>query len=85
MLSTAGADPVAAEPAYRLPSPLISAGQIAAAALRLERRCATAYAALVAATGSGSRTWAVDALVETAASEGAFGGSPEALPGLEPR
>lgn len=85
MLAAAGADPVAAEPAYRLPSPLVTIEQIAAAALRVERRTATGYAGLVAAAGGSTRTWAVEALVETATGEWGFGGTPEALPGLQPR
>jgi hypothetical protein len=59
-----------------------TAAQIAAAALRVERACATTYAALVAATSDAERRWALDALVATAVGEAAFGGSPEALPGL---
>ena len=82
MITAHGADPVAAEPAYRLPSPVDTAAQIAAAALRVERACATTYAALVAATSDAERRWALDALVATAVGEAAFGGSPEALPGL---
>lgn len=82
MLTNGGVEPVAAEPAYRLPSPLDSAAQIAAEALRVERACATTYAALVAATTDAERRWAIDALVATAVGETAFGGAPEALPGL---
>jgi hypothetical protein len=82
VLTTGGADPAAAEPAYRLPSPLDSAAQIAEEGLRVERACATTYAALVAATSGAERRWALDALVSTAVGEAAFGGAPEALPGL---
>lgn len=82
MLTEAGAEPVAAEPAYRLPRRLRTAGQIAREALRVERACATTYAALVAASAGAQRRWAVDALVTTATGETAFGGRPQALPGL---
>ncbi|HEX4473266.1 MAG TPA: DUF4439 domain-containing protein [Nocardioides sp.] len=91
MVVAAGGDPVAAEPAYRLPgsstgsstSPSTpTAAQIQDQALQVERGCATAYAALVAATAGADRRWAVDALVETAVGEAAFGGTPEALPGV---
>jgi hypothetical protein len=82
LITARGAGPVAAEPAYRLPSPLDTADQIAAEALRVERSCATTYAALVAATSEAERRWALDALVTTAVGEDAFGGTPEALPGL---
>jgi hypothetical protein len=84
VIETAGATPVAAEPAYRLPSPLDTAGQIAAEALRVTQACATSYAALVAETTDARRRWAVDALVATAVSEAAFGGHPQSLPGLGP-
>jgi hypothetical protein len=82
MVSSDGETPVAAEPAYRLPTPLTTAAQIAAEALRVERACATTYAALVAVTSDAERRWAIDALVTTAVGEAAFGGRPEALPGL---
>jgi hypothetical protein len=86
MVTAAGGDPVAAEPAYRLPgavrSSVTSAVQIEGQALRVERACATTYAALVAATAGAARRWAVDALVATAVGEAAFGGDPEALPGI---
>ncbi|HEY3479883.1 MAG TPA: DUF4439 domain-containing protein [Nocardioides sp.] len=83
LVRSAGAVPVAAEPAYRLPSRLTTAAQIKAEALRVERGCATTYAALVAATAGADRRWAVEALVATAVGEAAFGGRPEALPGLD--
>ena len=83
MITADGGDPVAPEAAYRVPAPLATGAQIAAEALRLERACVTTYAALVAATADAERRWAVDALISTAVGEAAFGGSPEALPGLE--
>jgi hypothetical protein len=82
LVTAAGGDPVAAEPAYRLPTPLTTARQIEAEALRVERVCAVTYAALVAVTAGVPRRWAVDALVATAVSETAFAGHPEPLPGL---
>ncbi|HET7066055.1 MAG TPA: ferritin-like domain-containing protein [Nocardioides sp.] len=82
LVRAAGGDPVAAEPAYRLPSPLLTALQIEAEALRVERACATTYAALVAETTGGDRRWAVEALIAVALAERSFGGLPEPLPGL---
>lgn len=86
MVTAAGGDPVAAEPAYRLPSSVtgstVTSSRIAAAALRLQRACVTTYAALVAATESADRRWAIEVLATTAVGEAAFGGEPEALPGL---
>jgi Domain of unknown function (DUF4439) len=83
MVRAAGAAPVAAEPAYRLPHPLTTLAQIEAEALRVERACVTTYAALVAATAGTERRFAVDALIATAVGEAAFGGRPQALPGLD--
>jgi hypothetical protein len=83
MIAAAGAQPVPAEPAYTLRRTLGSAAQLAAVALRVERACLTTYGALVAAGAGATRTWAVDALVECAVAELGFGGSPEALPGLD--
>ena len=82
MITAAGADPVAAEPAYRLPSPLDTAEQIAAEALRVQRACVTTYAALVAAGDRGDRRWALEAMTRTALTEADFGGRPQPLPGL---
>jgi len=82
MVIGTGGDPVAAEPAYRLPSPLSTAAQITAEALRVERTCVTTYAALVAASTDDERRWAVEALATTAVGEADFGGHPQALPGL---
>lgn len=82
MVTTAGGEPVSAEPAYRLPRPLTTADQIRAEALRVERACVTTYAALVAASAGPDRRWAVEALVATAVGEAAFGGRAEPLPGL---
>jgi hypothetical protein len=82
VITADGAEPVAAEPAYRLRSPLTSARQIEGEALRVERACTTTYAALVAATTDGERRWAIDALIATAVGQPAFGGRAEALPGM---
>ncbi len=82
LVSAAGGDPVAAEPAYRLPSPLTTTAQIAAEALRVERACVTTYAALVAVSSEAERRWAVGALALTAVAETTFGGPAQALPGL---
>jgi hypothetical protein len=83
MITDAGAQPLPAEPAYALTRRLGTAGQVASAALRVERRCLTTYGALVAASTGASRRWAVGALIETATSELAFGGPPEPLPGID--
>jgi Domain of unknown function (DUF4439) len=82
MIAADGAEPLASEPAYRLPGPLTSTAQIRAEALRVERACTTTYAALVAATAKEDRRWAIDALVATAVGQPTFGGRAEALPGI---
>ncbi|WP_151081737.1 ferritin-like domain-containing protein [Nocardioides cynanchi] len=82
-ITSTGADPVPAEPAYRVSRALTTPTEISAEALRVERACLTSYGVLVAASTGTNRTWAVDALVETATSELGFGGSPEPLPGMD--
>jgi hypothetical protein len=83
VIAAAGALPVAAAPAYRLPEPLDTREQVAAEALRVERSCVTTYAALVAASAGADRRWAVEAMARTAASQIDLGGRPQALPGLQ--
>jgi hypothetical protein len=83
MVTDAGAQPVAAEPAYALTRRLRSAEELSAAALHVERACLTTYGVLVAASTGASRRWAVGAMVETATSELAFGASAEPLPGTD--
>jgi Domain of unknown function (DUF4439) len=82
VIAAVGEIPVAAEPAYRLPPTLSTFEQVAAEALRLQRACVVAYAALVAATAGKDRRWALEAMMQTALTEGDFGGGPTALPGL---
>jgi hypothetical protein len=81
-IAAAGEQPVAAEPAYRLPAALSTQEQISAEALRLQRACVVTYGALVAATAGTTRAWAVEAMTQTALTEADFGGRPQALPGL---
>ena len=83
MVTALGGVPVAAEASYALPARLTTRTQISAEALRTERACLQQYGALVAAAGPGpTRAWAVTALGESALTELAFGGSPQALPGV---
>ena len=78
-----GDQPVAAEAAYDLPSPLTTTGQVTRAALAVERSCATTYAYLVANTAGDQRRWAVEALNEAAVRELTFRGTPETFPGAD--
>jgi hypothetical protein len=82
VVASTGAQPVASEPAYRLPDLLTTPEQIAVEALRVQRGCVETYAALVAAGDGADRRWAVRAMAQTALTEAAFGGRPQALPGL---
>jgi len=76
-----GVDPVAAEPAYELPTPLDTPRQVTAAALDVERACTATYAWLSGQTSGEDRRWAVTALTDTAVRELTFRGSPEIFPG----
>jgi hypothetical protein len=82
LIEDAGREPVAAEPGYDLPADLSTPTAIADRALRLERACAATYAFVVASTTDDVRKWAIDALLDTAVRELAFGGQPQRLPGL---
>ena len=82
MIEADGREPVAAEPGYDLPADLSTSTAVSDRALALERSCAATYAFLVGSTTDAARAWAVDALVDTAVRELAFGGQPQRLPGL---
>ncbi|MCH1868699.1 DUF4439 domain-containing protein [Nocardioides sp. CFH 31398] len=83
-LRDAGAEPVAAEPAYVLPD-VDPGGDVAGAtdATRgVEDRCAATYAYAVAGTTADVRDWAVRALADAALARLRLGGGPQDLPGL---
>lgn len=77
-----GAEPVAAEVSYELPSPARTPAQLVAVALVTEQRCASVYAQTVGSTSRDDRRWAVDALVDTAVRLLGFGGRPDQFPGM---
>lgn len=81
-LRDAGAEPVAAEPAYALPERLAAEAVVLREALALETGCAAAYASLVGHATGELRRWAVEVLVRTAVRELAFRGTPEMFPGV---
>ncbi|KQW53479.1 hypothetical protein ASC77_04135 [Nocardioides sp. Root1257] len=76
-----GADPVAAEAAYDVPTGLDRSPRIARVARETEESCATTYAWLVATTTDEMRRWAVRALNETAVRVLTLRGTPEMFPG----
>lgn len=82
-IAAAGADPVAAEPAYDVPRGLDRPAGVSRAALDTERSCATTYAWLVASTTGADRRWAIGALNDAAVRELGFGGAPETFPGAD--
>lgn len=81
IITTARGTPVAAAVSYELPNPSRTPAQLTAAARVTERRCADVYAAAVASTSRSARGWAVQALVDSAVRELAFGGRPTPFPG----
>ena len=78
-----GVRPVAAAPAYELPNGVSTPAQVVRAALVTERRATQTYSTLVSQTVGDDRSWAVDALDESAVRQLRFGGRPENFPGTQ--
>ncbi|GAA5148351.1 hypothetical protein GCM10023340_22120 [Nocardioides marinquilinus] len=79
-----GGDPVAAAPAYDVTDVDAAADPVRAVrsrALRLERDCGAAYGFVVANAPGERRGAALEALLDSALRELAFGGSPRRYPG----
>jgi hypothetical protein len=86
LIRSEGADPVAAEPGYALPSPVTNEASAAALAVLLEERLGALYADLVgAATSPELREFAVRGVVAATVQALAWGGSAAAFPGLDGR
>jgi hypothetical protein len=81
VISRAGAEPVAAEVSYELPTPLVTAAELNDAALQVERRIARTYGQLVESTADAERRWALVALDDSAVRQLEFRGTPEMFPG----
>ncbi|MDX6302940.1 MAG: hypothetical protein QOF53_4154 [Nocardioidaceae bacterium] len=81
LVRAAGGRPVAAEVSYRVPNAARTVDELDTAALVIERRCASVYAAAVGSTSGADRGWAVDALTDCAVRQLSFGGSPSSFPG----
>jgi Domain of unknown function (DUF4439) len=80
-IAATGATPVSAAAAYTPPAALDTTEGRYAAALALERGCASTYAALVGETTGARRLEAIGLLDDAAARELSFGGAPEDFPG----
>ena len=79
------AEPVAAQISYRVPGgtgDTQTPAELTAAALELEQRSAAVYADMVASTAGTERRWAIGALLDATVRSLAFGGAPEAFPGI---
>jgi hypothetical protein len=82
-LAALGETPAPAAAAYTPPAGLDTTEGRYAAALTLERGCASTYAALVAATTGASRLAAIGYLDDAAVRELSFRGTPEIFPGAD--
>ena len=80
-----GQGAVPAEPVYALPFEVSRPPQARRLAVRVEQRCAAAYAASVAQTTGKRRLYAARALTDCAVRGLAWGAEPEAFPGLPSR
>ena len=83
LLRDAGAEPVGAEPAYKLPIAVDSDSDAKRVGQQVEDRCTVLYAAIVATAQDAPRRFAVTALGEAAVAGLEWGASAVALPGVE--
>jgi rubrerythrin len=82
LLAEQGETPVAAAPAYDVPTRSRDARRLLQVAAATEERCTEVYAQQVAGTSGEERRWAVEALREAAVRLLTLGGSPSVWPGL---
>ena len=82
LVSSKGAEPVAAGVDYEVPGRTTTASQIVDVARTIERRVTLTYGELVANTAGNDRRWAITALDASALREVAFGVAPVDFPGL---
>ncbi len=76
-----GAEPVAAEPGYRVDVASRESEELLRVARLTEDRCAGYYAQLVASSVDGQRSWAIEALTDAAVRLLGLGGAPDPYPG----
>jgi hypothetical protein len=81
-ISATGADPVAADPAYELPGPVVSVDDCRSLARDLEERCAQVYADAVSRSADDDRATAARALTACALRAVSWGARPEPFPGV---
>jgi Domain of unknown function (DUF4439) len=84
VLSSLGAQPVAAAVAYQLPAPVRNAGEAVALAVVLEERIATAYLGLVALSNASIRDFGAVQVQASALRAAAWRGGTVAFPGMTP-
>jgi hypothetical protein len=84
-LTSLGAQPVAAQDAYRLPFPVRNAPAAVSLAAFLEDRVATAYLGLVALDDAGLRAWGAQEVRAAAVRATSWSGHAAAFPGLPSR
>jgi len=77
-----GATPVAAAPAYQLGIEVTGPDSARKLAVRVERRCTTLYARLVAVLGADGRQTAIEAMTWCATEQLSWGAGSSALPGV---
>lgn len=82
LISSRDAEPVAAEPAYRVPAKVTSVGECQALARQVEERCAQVYASAVARCVEDDRERTARGLNACAVRGVAWGSRPEPFPGV---
>ena len=82
LMTMIGDDAVAAEPVYELPFEVSGQAQAERLAVRVEERCAEAYATVVSQTVGSVRAYAARGLTDCAVRELGWGGDLEPWPGL---
>jgi hypothetical protein len=82
LVEAGDADPVVAEPGYRLPTPVDDVADARAVAQLVEDRCSVLYATLAATATGEIRAYAVDALIDAATRGLDWGAQASPLPGV---
>jgi mevalonate kinase len=83
-ITARGATPVAAQPAYGLPFPVMSVASAVRLARLVERRLAATYASAAGHSVTAVRAFAAGALADAAIATVSWGAAPTAFPGSRP-